>query len=366
MPRIFGRRYSKDELNARIGRPEQIGGIRRITFDDGRARGVRALEVRSGGGLTFTSVADRALDVCAAEFRGIPLVWHGPGGLAAPAYYQPRGEDFAQNFFGGLFTTCGLSNFGPAGTDSYGSFGTHGRVNHLPAQDVCARTVWEADSCFFEITGVVDEARMFGAALRLERRLRIELGSNRLEVRDTVTNDGGTRVPHMLLYHCNMGFPLLDADAKLHISQSSMRPRDDRAKSGLSDWNLGGDPEPDFAEQVFVHTPLPCNDGLAGAMMVNRNLDSERGIALVVWFDPVELPALFTWRMLGKKTYVMGIEPANCPTIEGRVRAGERGTLPFLEAGESRSYHLAFEIVSGRQAIEECSRRIDVNLRGRV
>ncbi|MEO6912971.1 MAG: DUF4432 family protein, partial [Candidatus Baltobacteraceae bacterium] len=153
MARVFGRGYSARELNERIGRPEQLGGIRALRFADGREQGVRAFEVRSGGGLSFTCVADRALDVCAAEFRGIPLVWHGPGGLAAPQYYQPRGDDFARNFFGGLFTTCGLASFGPPGSDAYGSFGMHGRANHLPAQSVCARTVWDGDACFFEIAG---------------------------------------------------------------------------------------------------------------------------------------------------------------------------------------------------------------------
>ncbi len=42
----------------------------------------------------------------------------------------------------------------------------------------------------------------------------------------------------------------------------------------------------------------------------------------------------------------MGMEPANCPTIEGRIKAEELGTLPFLEPGESRRYDLEFRILS--------------------
>ena len=42
----------------------------------------------------------------------------------------------------------------------------------------------------------------------------------------------------------------------------------------------------------------------------------------------------------------MGMEPTNCPTLEGRVKAGELGTLPFLEPGESRRYDLEFRILS--------------------
>jgi hypothetical protein len=40
------------------------------------------------------------------------------------------------------------------------------------------------------------------------------------------------------------------------------------------------------------------------------------------------------------------MEPANCPTIEGRVDAGKRGTLPFLEPGEARTYDLEFTVLT--------------------
>ena len=351
MPHLFGREYSARELNERVGDTQQLGGIRPFTFADGRARGVRGFDVRTGAGLSFTSVADRALDICSAEFRGIPLAWHAPTGVAAPTYYQPQPGDFERNFFGGLFTTCGLANFGPAGSDTYGTFGMHGRVNHLPAQDVCARTIQDGQESTLEISGTIFEAQMFGESLRLDRRLRVAFGSNRLALHDTVTNEGGTRRPHMLLYHCNMGFPLLDVGSRLHLSQISMRPRDAQAQRGIGEWDRGGLPDPQFAEQVFIHEPAP-REGRAQAIMVNRELDDGRGIALRITYDVAQLPAIFTWRMLGVKTFVMGIEPANCATIEGRVQAGRDGTLPFLDPGESRSYDVSFDVLDGCEQID--------------
>jgi hypothetical protein len=225
-------------------------------------------------------------------------------------------------------------------------------VNHLPAENLATRTLWKEDRCSFEIEGTISEAQMFGAALTLVRTLRVELGTNRVMLHDVVTNVGGTRRPHMLLYHCNVGFPLLDSGARLAISHRSMHPRDEAAERGMSDWNRGGEPDSHFSEQVFIHEPMACDDGYARAVMVNRSLDEGRGIALVIRYDSTQLPALFTWRMLGAKTYVMGIEPANCPTIAGRIAAGDRGTLPFLESGESRSYDLAFETVGGAAEID--------------
>nr|WP_199736313.1 DUF4432 family protein [Micromonospora sp. HM5-17] len=61
-------------------------------------------------------------------------------------------------------------------------------------------------------------------------------------------------------------------------------------------------------------------------------------------FHSGQLPALLQWKSLRRGTYVLGIEPANCPVIGGRVEARERGVLPVLQPGESRRYALEFRI----------------------
>jgi hypothetical protein len=332
-------------LEARMGRLDQIGGITPVLYDDGRARGTRALFVNSGAGLEFQCVADRALDIYAASYRGIPLAWHAPAGVARPEFYAPTGKEFEQNFFGGLMTTCGLNAFGPPGEDEWGQWGQHGRVNHLPAEDVSHSARWSGDRCTLEISGVVCEYEMFGETLRLERRWQIELGTNVLYLRDRVTNVGGRAMPHMLLYHCNAGFPLLDEATELAVSQRAMHPRDDEARKGLACWNRGGPPQPDFAEQVFIHEPKAVEGNDAIVTITNPRLREGKGLSLRIRFALETLPAFFNWRMLGEKTYVMGMEPANCPTVEGRVEARKRGTLPFLQPGEMREYRLSFEIV---------------------
>lgn len=352
MPALFGRSYGRAELERRVGRTTQIGGITPFEFVDGRGRGVRAFDVATGSGFAFTAVADRALDVASATFDGIPLCWQSQNEIAAPEYYEPAGNGWLRTFFGGLFTTCGLTNFGPPGSDRWGPFGLHGRINATPAANVRCETFWEGDSCILELSGTMRQTRVFGEDIRLERRLRTMLGSNRLELHDTVTNDGGERVPHMILYHCNGGFPILDDEARLHVSHSTMEPRDDEARRGLELWDRGGPPTPGFAEQVFIHRPERCSEGRAAAVLANRTLRDGRGLALAIRFDPLQLPALFTWRMLGSGTYVMGMEPANCATIEGREAAEKRGTLPFLEPGESRHYDLEFEAIDREETLD--------------
>jgi hypothetical protein len=344
MPTLFERRYDRRALEMRVGDLGQVGGITPIVYDDGRARGTRGFLLRTGGGLEVEIVADRALDVLGAAYRGIPLTWRGPGGLAHPAYSEPGSEAFERNFFGGLMTTCGLEAFGPPGDDVDGSWQQHGYINHAPAQAVSQATWWDGDRCAFEIAGTMRQARMFGPSLRLERTWRAALGENTLRLRDRVTNEGGERTPHMLLYHCNAGFPLLDVETELSVTHRSMRPRDTEARAGLGVWNRGGPPQSDFKEQVFVHEPLADDDGWARCEFANAGLDGGRGVALALRYRPDQLPALMTWRMLGTQTYVMAMEPANCRTIEGRIAARKLGTLPYLEPGETRDYDLEFDV----------------------
>jgi len=352
MPHLYGREYSRTDLAAYTGRFDALAGITPLERGGGRARGVRELAVRTGSGFSFVPVADRALDVARAYYDDMPLCWSSCNEIASPSFYEPEGDGFLRTFVGGLFTTCGLANFGPAGSDAWGTFGLHGRIDATPAESVRCQTLWlDDDACVLEVAATMRETRVFGENFRLERRLRAYVGDKRLQLHDEVTNDAGTRRPHMILYHCNGGFPILDEHARLYVSHASVTPRDADAAASLAVWDRGGAPQPGFKEQVFVHEPVACGDGRAAAILWNPTLRGGRGLGLALRFDPKQLPGFFTWRMLGHGTYVMAMEPANCPTIEGRVEAGKRGTLPFLEPGESRSYDLEFEVLTSFEAL---------------
>ncbi len=347
MPRLFGRDYSQHELAQRVGRLEAVGGVTPFEYSHGKAKGVRALRVATGTGFEFVCMVDRGLDVGPAYYNGIPLSWQSRNVIVAPQYYDRAGNEFLRSFFGGLFTTCGLTNFGPGGEDRFGSFGLHGPISNTPAENVSWRQQWDGGQCSLEIHGSLRQTRVFGENMRLERTLRTSLGSNALELHDVVTNEAGSSWPHMILYHCNGGFPILSSEARLHVTHDWVTPRDAEAAKGLGEWDTGGEPQPDFKEQVFIHRPVCDATGRALVALTNSRLCGGEGLGVGVRFDPAQLPALFTWRMLGCGTYVMGMEPANCQTIEGRLEAAKRGTLPFLEPGESREYSLTFEVLSG-------------------
>ena len=353
MPLLFGREYSRAELIARNGRLDAIAGVTPYLLDAGRGRGVRAVSARTGSGFEFDAVADRALDVFAASYRGTPLCWSASNSLAGGDDVDEHGDGFLKTFFGGLFTTCGLGNFGPPGSDEWGTFGLHGRIDATPAERMAADARWSDDAtCVLEVSGTMRETRVFGERFRLDRTLRALVGGKTLNVHDEVTNEAGTARPHMILYHCNAGFPILGPETEVHVSHTSVVPRDAEAAAALDVWNRGGEPLAGFKEQVFIHVPVAAHCGRAFAAIWNPELNDGEGLGWAVRFDPAQLPNLFTWRMLGHGTYVMAMEPANCPTIEGRVEAGRRGTLPFLKAGETRSYDLSFDVLTSRAELD--------------
>jgi len=297
----------------------------------------------------LTCVADRALDIARLKWKGIALCWQSQNEVAAPAFYDQHGDGFLKSFFGGMVTTCGLTNFGPGGADKWGEFGLHGRINHIAAENVCMRRALEEPS--LRISGTIRESAVFGPNFRLDREWRISSVDSRIELHDRVTNEGGTSWPHMLLYHCNAGFPLLDENTEVTLSHRSMRPRDEAAKKGEDVWNRGAAPEPSFEEQVFIHTMRPAQGMNAVAVVANR--DCAGGLALRLRFNPGQLPNAFTWRMLGVGTYVFAVEPANCDAIEGRISADRRGVLPMLEPGETRQYDLIFDVLEGTAALHK-------------
>lgn len=43
---------------------------------------------------------------------------------------------------------------------------------------------------------------------------------------DLVRNDGFRPAPHMMLYHCNLGFPVVSPDSELIVGAGSVRARE--------------------------------------------------------------------------------------------------------------------------------------------
>ena len=76
-----------------------------------------------------------------------------------------------------------------------------------------------------QITGRIRQMQIFGPSLELRRTISGTLGQPLLRIRDEVINRGNTPAPHMLLYHFNFGWPLVDEGTDL-IWQGATVSRD--------------------------------------------------------------------------------------------------------------------------------------------
>lgn len=324
-------KLSSDFLKPRLGTMEQLASIRRFVSDDGKGRGMRVIEVNNGSGLSFSVYPDRGMDIGPASYKGTPLAWLACNGEVAPQFYDAAGIEWLRTWAGGLLTSCGLANVGGPGNVGGESHGLHGRLSHLPAEEVNTKASWQDDGTYsLRVRGRVRHSRVFGENLALTRRIATALGSAAIEVRDTITNNGFAPAPFMLLYHINLGWPLVDNNATLDMPRHKVVPQNDHAAAGLADWSSFTAPVPGFAEQVYYHT-LPKNrQGLASARLVNKKL----GIAFRVTYRVEELPYLIQWKQMGQGEYVVGLEPANC-LPEGQAQNAAKGILRTIAPGET-------------------------------
>jgi len=321
-----------DEVARRTGILAQVARIDRLVEDDGPARGARRIRLVTGGGLEVEIHPDRALDLGQVTYRGTPIAWMSPTGMVAPGLAECTGASWLRSFGGGLLATCGLDTYGPPTTDAGVQFPQHGRVGTVPALVTRA----SISGTELVVSGLVRQASVFGENLVLERTWSADLGGTSLRLTDVVRNEGLEGSGHMVLYHVNIGWPLLDESAVLDIPSLEVATKDGPASADPVDWQTIEAPQHGYRERVFSHRFV--EQGVVRVALDNPDLD----LRFELGFDSSTLPALHQWKMSGEGHYVMGLEPVNVSTFGGRAGARAAGILPVLPRGEEVSYSMEF------------------------
>jgi hypothetical protein len=355
MPRLFGRDWTRAELLERVGDVSQLGGARPIVYPEGPEAGVAAVEVRTGGGLSFTVLAGRGMDIGIAEYNGAPLAWRSSTGEIHAAYYEPVGQRWLRGFYGGLLVTCGLTTAGWDSVDEGEEVPLHGRASYLPARNVHVDGEWQGDDYVMWVQGRVRETVVYGENVRLTRRIWARLGEKRLFLEDVVENLGYASVPHMIAYHINPGFPVLDEGSQFTSSARDIAPINPDWQDQLKEYATLRGPTKDWVSPVFHHRQNADRDGFAYAALVNRRFPGG-GLGLYVKQRPDQLPWLWQWKQTGQGTYVMGMEPSNCRG-DGRANVRKRGELVMLEPGQRQEYQLEIGVLAGEDDIRELEER---------
>ncbi len=333
----------------------QIGGIETSIIDNGPGRSVRIAWINTGSGLRYKVVFDRALDIADAFYNQYSLAWLSHAGATPPNPATATGLEWLRAFGGGLLTTCGLTHVGGPETDQYGQRGLHGRISNLPAEiESIIQPNPAAGKLDMSITAKIRQSCVFGPFLELKRTISSTIGQANIKIHDEVVNHGNEPAPHMILYHCNLGWPLVDKDADIIWSGQC------QSRGGELDNRI-------FTEGNNFHKcqpPLTEHSGAGEACAfidVNANkygfcncglYNSKIGLALALQYKKKQLPWLTNWQHWGRNEYVTALEPGANPPI-GQTKAREQNELIFIAPGETRSYDLNISVLNNAKQINK-------------
>jgi hypothetical protein len=268
--------------------------IRDIVID-----GTRALAFDTGGGLAFTVLVDRSLDIGPLSWRGKPVGWIGPAGFRHPAGHDPQ-SDGGRGFnrlFSGFLVTGGLEHI----RQPADGHPLHGSLPFTPATLTASGK--QKGLLFCE-----GEVRQPGFVLRR----RIEALGTSLAIFDTVENVDALPQRQASLYHFNISRPAL-ADGTV-VRQGRER-------------RLGPLKVP---SEVLGSVSYPVSDGGAQCTIETPAL------AIHFAWDGATLPHLQLWGDLSAERGVLSVEPCTSEKLDG----GLSGEEMLLAPGEVRRYRI--------------------------
>ena len=313
-----------------IGHEQQLYGVTEATLTAGKANGMRVLFVRNGSGLEFTVSVDRCADITNLSFKGDNYSYIAPCGHVSPKFYDKDGAGFLKSFTAGFMTTCGFDNVGGSCTDAGEVLPLHGTISNTPCENI---SHWIQDEKI-HIKAIVRDASLFGRQLILEREYVCPLFENVIYMTDVIKNIGPSETPLEVMYHCNMGYPLLSENAIVNIPAEKVDPRNEHSATGLGDCLKMEKPQSGYEEMCFYHKMTGCPE------VSIYNPDIKKGLKMS--YDSKEMQFFTQWKMMGEYEYVLGLEPGNC-NPDGRDVMRKNGTLEFLKPGEEKVHHLKFE-----------------------
>lgn len=326
--------------------------VRRGQFIDGAAAGVEVICIDTGA-VRVVVLPSRGMGIWRLESAGQRFGWQSP--IAGPVHpnlvpvLDPGGIGWLEGF-DELLVRCGLESNGAPQWNEAGQleYPLHGRIANLPASGLKIEV--DAESGRLTLEGVVTEAKLFIKRLELRSRLTVTAGQTAVEIEDTVTNGLSKPATAQLLYHINVGAPVLGPGAELQVASQQVEGKDESSQAEISQWNQIGEPQAGYAERVYFVTPQ-SRDGVHSAALL-KSADGTLGLG--VQFDTRTLPHLVVWKNTAALAdgYVVGIEPAtNLPNTRGEETAA--GRVVTLGGGESTTFRVQLQPMTTAAAVAD-------------
>ncbi len=344
-------------VNLKDSDGKQPWSVRSYVLRGGLREGVQVVEIDNGR-LAFSVLPTRGMSIWKGHCGKVSLGWDSPvKDPVHPAFIneQERGGLGWLKGFNEWFVRCGLNSMGAPGIDAVSNnsgnevrvaLTLHGKIANIPARSVSLKVTGGT----IVLSGEVDEAMMFGPALRLTTEIRTEFGSDTMTITDTVTNLGNNPQEHEMLYHINYGPTLLEEGSRVLAPFIQVAPRDARSVEGIDTYDRYGAPQVGFVEQVYKYQLVGKGDA-GETLALLRNAAGDQ--ASVLRFTLKDFPCFTLWKNTAGRAdgCVTGLEPGTAyPNPRSFER--EKGRVISLAGGESRKTTIAIATVDTREAVE--------------
>lgn len=337
----------------------------RSRLSEGRSADVEVIEIANGA-LRLFLLPQRGMGIWKVFLGDIEFGWQSPVTGPVHPMLVPIQDGSGLGWLEGfdeLLCRCGLQSFGPPVFDPNGRlvYPLHGRIANLPAEAIEIRH--DDATGQLDLVGVVREARFHQFNLRLTSTLTIRPGEQSFSVRDEITNLSHAPADCQLLYHYNIGLPLLGEGAEVVAPIRELAPRDARAAEGIAEWASIGPPVAGYAEQVFYSMLHADADGTTQVML--KGPDGQIGTGLQ--FNIHQLPCFIVWKNAvdARDGYVVGIEPGT-GFANPRPFEVEQGRVVALGSGESKHFDVRFEFYGDRKQVRTAEQQIEALQRAAV
>lgn len=333
-----------------------LGGdwkIEKRTLHGGLSEGVDEIRVHNGR-TSFSVVPTRGMGLWKAWAGDFEIGWKSPVRGPVHPHFVDLGEPSGLGWLDGfdeLMCRCGLeSNGAPEFDEKTGrvKYPVHGRIANRPAIHVAASV--DTDTGEITVKGIVEETRFHFLKLRMATTYKTRIGGSVIEIHDEIENFSASPAELQLLYHTNFGLPLLDAGSRVVCPAKTVVPRNERAASGVKNWDSFAAPEPAWEEMVYFLELHAGDDGWTRTLL--KNAHGTRGASLV--FNKRQLPCFTLWKNTTAEGdgYVTGLEPGtNFPNP--RSYEGEQGRIVKLGGGMRAGFHLNLELHATAREVSE-------------
>ena len=271
-------------MDGRISNFQQVASIRRYTLSEGREKGLDVLDCDNGK-IRFLLNVSKACDIMQLYHEGQNISFISKNG------FTKRETPFLRRFEGGMLYTCGLDSVG--GRDG---FELHGTLHNIPAEIIRA----ECNENGITLEAIIRDTALFGKNLVLKRKIFTAIGGDSVTLEDTLVNEGYKTEEYCLLYHINVGYPMLDNGAKVIADVESYTPRTAWAKQNEDTMYEMNASTPNQEETCyFLNLKKP------EITLVNGKIGKE----FTVSYSGDTLPCFVEWKSMASGDYALGLEP---------------------------------------------------------